>query len=200
MRRASISSWWSWQYCSKALVVSFASSTEKPFEISVSSPGISVATKPAARIRIYLRASAWLATGATSPLRSLLGSLMSLKGGSSPLSRALYMRDAIASIESWARRSNSARCSPSALLCSRASVEARRLIYISGRLPWAMRSKSTFNVITSVSGPSPCSGIDFVCSVTPTASTKKKQSLLTALGVTLRSCSSPMVRTPRPFI
>ena len=38
------------------------------------------------------------------------------------------------------------------------------------------------------------------CSHTPTASTMMKRSLILALGVTVRSLSGEMTRTPRPFI
>ena len=79
--RASISSLCSLQKSSKASVVLLASSIEKPLDISVSSPGISVLTNPAARISRYRRASAWFASGATKPFRSLLGSLVLMNGG-----------------------------------------------------------------------------------------------------------------------
>ena len=69
---------------SNASVVSLASSTENPFEISASSPGINVLTNPAARMSKYLRASAWLARGDTNPLRSLLESSVLTNGGRVP--------------------------------------------------------------------------------------------------------------------
>ena len=72
---------WVRQNSSKVSVVLLASSTEKPCEISVSSPGIKVSTNPLANMRIYLRASAWFANGETNPLRSLLGWLVSINSG-----------------------------------------------------------------------------------------------------------------------
>ena len=116
IRNASMSSRCSLQYFSKASVVSFASSMENPLLIRVSSPGISISTKPALRISRYWRASGWLIIPPTKPLRSLFGWLMSSNGGNNCWSRAVKMADASSFMSIVASSVNLLRCSSLHLL------------------------------------------------------------------------------------
>ena len=166
----------------------------------LSSPGCSKLTKPALMISKCLRAGMLFINSAISALRSLFGSLTSEYGGSVCVSNASKIFADSCAIVMHARCANSSLCGSVALLCMRASRAANMRRLLSSTLPCASNSSNSLSVGMEGRGPSPGLGVTFIRSVTPTASIRKKQSLLMALGVTLRSWSSPIVRTPRPFI
>ena len=64
--------------------------------------------------------------------------------------------------------------------------------------PWATYSSNSGSVAAGLR-LRVCDSV-LSCSQTPTASTMMKRSLERALGVTTRSLSGEMMRTPRPFI